>query len=372
MKIQDGLYLSLTAFAALAVPAAFAQGSSAQTGPSQAASAPATTAAPITLPVTVVNDHGDPVKNLSASTLTLVDNGHPQKIDSFSLAQPAPASIGILVQTSPDLRFELGDARLAGVRFVDHTIPGSDNKFFVIQFSNEVDLLENPTSDVNKLHDAINHLGAPQSEDQNGGDQPSSDRHQAAFGANLYDAIYLACTEVLKQQPGRHILIVLTDGVDRGSKEGYNEAVQAAQSTNTMVFSIYYRGEVQRSTAGEPGTSRRSTGPGFPGGVGLPGGGGGYPRGGDRRRNEQPQQSPETGEKLLEQLGNATGGYKVVGKHDKAEDGFDKLAALLKNPYTLTWTPDSATAASPSHHITLSTREKGVFPIVQANYTTHP
>ena len=62
-------------------------------------------------------------------------------------------------------------------------------------------------------------------------------------GTQLYDAIYLASNELMKKQQGRKALIVLTDGVDRGSKESLNTAIEAAQRADTVVYSIYFKGE---------------------------------------------------------------------------------------------------------------------------------
>ena len=48
-------------------------------------------------------------------------------------------------------------------------------------------------------------------------------------GTTLYDAVFLASDELMKSQKGRKALILLTDGVDRGSKESLYGAIQSAQ-----------------------------------------------------------------------------------------------------------------------------------------------
>ncbi len=45
------------------------------------------------------------------------------------------------------------------------------------------------------------------------------------------------------KQQGRKALIVLSDGVDRGSKETLASAVAAAQRANTLVYSILFADE---------------------------------------------------------------------------------------------------------------------------------
>jgi VWFA-related protein len=241
-------------FAAHAPTQAPAQGPT-QPAP-QAAPAAAAPAAgiPVSLPVTVVDKKGDPIKNLAAGDITLTDNGHIQTISAFGLAQPTPITFGLIGQTSTNLKTELGDERLSSIHFVDHTLPGTDDKVFVVQFAKEVDLLEDPTATVNKLHDALNQLGSPSnsairssssgdSSDQSSGQHPSGG---GSGGGTLYDAIYLASTEVLKKQPGQHVIILITDGIDRDSKETVNDAIEAAQAAHAAIFAIYYKGEEEK------------------------------------------------------------------------------------------------------------------------------
>ena len=345
--------------------------------PAAPAQAPAAAAQPVHLWVTVVDGKGDPVKDLTPADLTFTDNGRVQKIDSFALAQPTPITFGLLGQTNATLRMELGDFRLATERYVDHTLPGTDDKAFVVQFGSEVDLLEDPTANSNKLHDAIDHLGSTNFSNGSGDDQNSN--MTTSRENNLYDAIYLAALEVLQKAPGHHVIVVVTDGVDRGSKETAAEAEEAAQNAHAQIFAIYYKGEEEQQNQNR-GMNRRGGmgGGGYPGGGGggypggYPGGGGGYPGGGGggRRGGDQtPSSEPHIdGKKIMENMCNATGGYMIEGRRDHADEAYTKLAALLKYQYTLTYTPD--TTDTVSHHLSLTTKKKDVWSIVQQNYTT--
>jgi len=315
----------------------------------------------ITLPVTVVDDKGNPVKNVKADDLKLTDNGAEQKIQSFGPAAPTPMNFAIVAQTTPGLKTELGDMRLASVRFVDHTLPAGQDNFLVIQYATEVDLLLDPTRAQDKLHDAMNQLGSPQF----GGAADESDYH---WGGTLYDAIYLAAQEELKKQSGQHVLVLISDGVDRGSKESMSDAVQAAQEARTAIFAIYYPTEERREAP-----QRQNAGNQRRGGIKFPGGGSEYPGsgggGGSDRRGEQPRQAHEDGKTNLEHICSATGGYMIEGRHDKADEAFNKLANLLKNQYTLTFVPTSDAAASAFHRMTLTTQKKGVYPLMQQGFS---
>ena len=383
MKIRTLNTLPLAVLAALTLFAtcAPAQTTTPAAPASPAAASPSTPAGmPTSLPVTVVDKKGDPVKNLTPGDVTLTDNGHLQTISSFALAQPSPITLGILGQTSTNLRTELGDERLASVHFIDHTLPGTDDKAFVVQFAREVDLLEDPTANVNKLHDAANQLGSPQFANQSGnqsnGGVDSSDQSSSGHaagggsGGTLYDAIYLSANEILKKQPGHHVIVLIGDGIDRDSKETVNDAIDAAQASHTAIFAIYYKGEEERTNNPNQNQGRR----GGMGGGGYPGGGGGYPGGGGGGRRgggQSPSSEPHVdGKEILEHICSATGGYMVEGKKDKADDAFNKISALLKNQYTLSYTPDKEAADSVSHHLVLTSKKNDVWTIVQQDYST--
>jgi VWFA-related protein len=378
MTIPSVLRICLTATALAALLPAGAQ----STTPAAGQTAPAPTAGPgvasavgaITLPVTVMDDKGNPVKGLAAADLKLTDNGEAQTIQSFSPAAPTPVAFGIVGQTSAGLRAELGDERLSSVHFVDHTLPGTQDQFFVIDYAGEVDLLADPTATAAKLHDAINQMGSPQFGSQNGSsdnnDQSSSDTHYGV-GGTLYDAIYLAAAEEMKKLPGQHVLVVITDGIDHNSKETMSDAIEAAQAAHMAIFGIYYKSEEQKQQ--NPNQNNRRTGGGFPGGGGgYPGGGGGYPGGGGggRRGGQNPTEQPhEDGRQNLIHICDATGGYMVEGKRDKGDDAYNKITDLLKNQYSLTFVPTKAAQDSDFQRITLTTEKKNVFPKVQEGYT---
>ncbi|HEX4039996.1 MAG TPA: VWA domain-containing protein [Acidobacteriaceae bacterium] len=389
MNLSSSFRLSLTAATLAALFPFWTFAAGAQTPAAAPAKAPASQ--PVTLPVTVVDKKGDPVKNLTAADLTLTDNGQIQTVSSFSITPPTNVVVGVIGETASGLRTELGDMRLATTHFIDHTLPGTDDKAFLISYANEVDLLADPTTAQNKLHDAVNQLGTPQfgnsgSQGDSSGDSASQSGH--GVGGTMNDAIYLAALEVMKKQPGEHVLVLISDGVDRDSKESINDAIEAAQDSHTMIFAIYYKPEEAQSNANRDMNRRGGTGGGgypgggggYPGGGGgYPGGGGGYPGGGGggggRRGGggQTPRSEPTVdGRAILEHLCSATGGYMIEGRKDKADDAFQKISALIKDQYAITWTPTPDASQSPAHHITLNTKKSEVWAIVQTDFSLHP
>jgi VWFA-related protein len=313
----------------------------------------------VTMAVSVRDKHGAIVPNLTKDDFTLAEDGRPQTIKYFNLDKDLPLNLGLLVDTSMSQRNVIGDEEKASQHFLDQMLTDAKDKAFLIQFAREVDLLEDLTSDKNKLRAAIDQLGAPQFQRTSGdGSDPdsgsgSSGHHYGGGGTALYDSIYLASNEVMKQQQGRKAVVVLTDGVDRGSKETLNSAIEAAQRADTVVYAIYYKGEESHGSGGGfPGGGRH-------GGYGYPGGGypGGYPGGRGGQRPQQ-QESRVDGKKILEQICGQTGGRMFeVTKKETADQIYTTIAEEMRSQYMLGYTPDKQSSDSGYHKIALTAKK---------------
>jgi VWFA-related protein len=319
----------------------------------------------VTMAVTVRDKHGAIVPNLTKDEFTLTEDGRPQTIKYFNHDTNLPLNLGLLVDTSMSQRKVLDDERTASQHFLDQMLTDAKDKAFLIQFDREVDLLEDLTPDKNKLRAAVDQLGAPQfqrggsNDDSSGGDSgQGSSGHRYGGGTLLYDSIYLASNEVLKQPQGRKAIVLLTDGVDRGSKETINGAIEAAQRADTVVYAIYYKGEEGHSSGGSPG--------GYPGGHhgggGYPGGGypgGGYPGGGRGGQRPQQQEPHVDGKKILEQICGQTGGRVFeVTKKETADQIYTTIAEEMRSQYMLGYTPDKQSNEGGYHKIALTATKK--------------
>lgn len=72
----------------------------------------------------------------------------------------------------------------------------------------------------------------------------------------MYDAIYLAADEKLKREVGRKVIVLITDGVDYGSRVSRTEAMAAAQKADAIIYSIYYA-DLRNYGGGGEGDLRR-------------------------------------------------------------------------------------------------------------------
>jgi VWFA-related protein len=155
----------------------------------------------------------------------------------------------------------------------------------------------------------------------------------------------------MKKQQGRKALIVLTDGVDHGSKESLETAIESAQRADTLVYSILFSGDEGGGGRGGFGGPRIGMGGG---GMGWPGGGGG---GGGHRR--YPQEESVDGKKVLERLSRETGAHMYeVSKKESIEEIYARIEEELRHQYSIGYTPDRANPGMGYHKILLTTKQK--------------
>src|ERR1700694_2786783 len=244
---------------------------------------------------TVRDKHGAVVRNLTKDDFVLEEDGRPQTIKYFTQESDLPLTLGLLVDTSLSQRRVLDQERSASYSFLDQMLRETKDTAFVIHFDFEVELLQDLTSSRQKLEAALGLLQTPQFTQASTGGQPGQ-RRRSGGGTLLYDAVYLASNELMKKQQGRKALIILSDGVDTGSKESLESAIESAQRSDTLVYSILFKDDEAYG---------RSGGFGFPGGGGMGRRGRGQPR--------FPQESRPDGKKVLERISKETGARLFEG-----------------------------------------------------------
>ncbi len=357
----------------------------------------------VLLPVTVRDKHGALVTNLQKSDFTLTEDGRPQVIKSFTRETNLPFKLGLLVDTSRSVSGAMENERKAAGKFVDLMLPGdpaaaaastspaapgnaavagsavstAHDQAFLIHFDQEVELLQDFTNSRDKLHKELDDMGpTSRSEDERQGPETTGDErdHSRRGGTQLYDAIFLASDELMKPKDGRKALVVFSDGVDRGSKETLNDSIDAAERANVTVYTIYFKGEQERTNSGFPGGGRRGgMGGGYPGG-GYPGGypGGGYPGGGypgGGRRGGGSNVPQVDGKKIMEQIATRTGGrFFDTKKKEDLEQIYGLVADELRGQYLLTYTPDKVDNDGGFHKIALKANKDDLTVVTREGY----
>src|ERR1700686_3814054 len=344
-------------------------------GPSMRAQDAATTIAVdvkvVTLPVTVRDKHGKIVRDLTKDDFTLQEDGRAQAIRYFSQEANLPLTLGLLVDPSRSQTNVLEAERNASRSFLDQMLVQEKDKAFLIHFDREVELLQDLTSSREKLQAALELLKTPSDRERSNDPNDSDSRSGSGSGSHhgggtqLYDAVFLASNELMKKQQGRKALIILSDGVDRGSKTYLESAIESAQRADTVVYSIYFadshhedRNEGQRRGGGGRGGGWPGGGGGWPGGGGgYPGGGGG--RGGPGGGQRHPEESRTDGKKILERISRETGGrFFEVSKKESVGEIYTSIVEELRTQYSMGYTPDKDSAASGYHHVTLAVKRK--------------
>jgi len=301
----------------------------------------------VTVFATVRDNHSQIVSNLTKDDFVLDEDARPQKISYFARENDLPLTVGLLVDTSLSQRHVLDQERSASSSFVDHTLrEDKKDQAFLIHFDREIELLQDLTSSRKKLDSALGLLQTPQTEDVSEGGG-----HHHGGGTLLYDAIFLASDELMKKQQGRKALIVLSDGVDRGSKETLSSAIESAQRANTVVFSILFKDEQQNEPRGSFGGGGNGGGWGGHGGWDSHGGGGrGFP---------PPQEARPDDKKVLGQISTETGGRLFeVSKKLTVDQIYDQIQQELRGQYILGYVPDKSPSSAEYHKIQLTTKQK--------------
>jgi len=247
----------------------------------------------------VKDKHGTLIPNLNKADFDIAEDGKPQTIKYFNAETNLPLTLGILIDASGSQRNVIDMEKEAGGAFVRQILTDKDEAF-VISFDISVDLLQDFTRDTRRLQAALNKAkvnvdftsgGIP---GMGGGPVPT----QNSPGTLLYDAVYLSAHDMLSKEVGRKAMILLTDGQDEGSKLKIQDAIEAAQKSDSIVYVLLCADR------------------GFYGGFGY------------------------SGESEMRKLTEQTGGrvINVGNKFDKLRDAFDQIAAELRSQYNIGYT----------------------------------
>jgi VWFA-related protein len=237
------------------------------------------------------------VTDLKQDNFKVFEDNHEETISFFSKEMNLPITLGLLLDTSGSEQYMLGAIQDAGARFL-HRVLRKGDEAMIMSFDTDVDLLADFTDDRSILDRAINkaRINTP-----GGGyiaGNPGPVGGQDMVGTALYDAIYLACGEKLNGEAGRKAIVVVTDAEDEGSKVRLEEAIEAAQKTDTVIHVLF--------------VADRHFGGG----------------------------RPDVAHKLAEE----TGGRMIAVNSDKKfEEAFDQISEELRSQYTLGYYPNNTT-----------------------------
>jgi VWFA-related protein len=174
------------------------------------------------------------VPDLKQEDFRISEDNQEQKIAFFSREVALPITLALLLDTSGSEQDMLSAIQEAGSGFISRVIRKGDEAL-VMSFDSNVDLLSDFTDERGQLERAIrkSRINVPNQGSMAGNPGPIGSRQ--ITGTALYDAIYLACSEKLATEAGRKAIVIVTDAQDEGSKVKLEEAVEAAQRTDTVI-----------------------------------------------------------------------------------------------------------------------------------------
>jgi VWFA-related protein len=261
--------------------------------------------------------------SLKKEDFRIFENDQEQKVAFFSAETALPVTLGLLIDTSGSEQYRLPAEQEAAARFLNRVLRKGDEAM-VISFDVDVDLLSDFTDDRAQLDRAIRsaRINAPMVSMTNPGPLPPESRTRGLRGTAFYDAIWTACGEKLATEAGRKALVIISDADDQGSKVRVEEAIEAAERTNTVIHILLVH---------DPGFGWR----------------------------------PDIAHKIAD----STGGRVIeVSSEKHLQEAFDQISEELRSAYTLGYYPTNSARDGTFRKIKVETTDKDMKVLARKGY----
>ena len=181
----------------------------------------------VSLNVSVTDGDSRYVTDIEQESFQLYEDGALQDITFFTRTQ-LPISLVLLMDTSASMAEKLSTAQEAAIGFAERL--RDEDLASIIEFDHRFDILQEFTNSIDKLTAAI--------------------RQTSAGGAtSLYNAIYVSLKELEKidittaddVQPRRQAIVLLSDGDDTQSAIAFDDVLELAKRSDTVIYSIGLR-----------------------------------------------------------------------------------------------------------------------------------
>jgi VWFA-related protein len=154
---------------------------------------------------------------ITSKELSIYDNGVEQAIRNFT-PDPSPARIVLLVDNSLTIRADVDKLEQAAREFAYEIFEG--DKLLIIGYDEEAEIVSDWTDDAKSIETKLKLFRKK--------GQP-----------HLFDAIRAVVEEALRpMQNPKRIIVVISDGLDRGSKATFEQTLAELQSENIMVYAV--------------------------------------------------------------------------------------------------------------------------------------
>ena len=173
----------------------------------------------------------NPPTQITAKQLSIYDNGVEQTIRNFS-PDPSPASIALLVDNSLTIRADIEKLERAAREFAYEIFEG--DKLLIVGYDEEAEIVSDWTDDAKAIEASLRLFRKK--------GQP-----------HLFDAANAVMEQALRTAPGqKHVIVVISDGLDRGSKISFEKTLAELQRLDITVYAVQApdrtRGAIRRDT----------------------------------------------------------------------------------------------------------------------------
>ena len=173
--------------------------------------------------VTVSDGKGRFIRNLDRRDFSVYEDDRPQGISNFSTETNLPLNIAFLIDSSGSVRDKLRFEKQAAARFFSSALRPGKDKALVMSFDTKTALLQNYTDNAGSLSDSLQKIIA-------GG------------STSLYDAVLEAAVHRLAGEPGRRVIVILSDGLDNSSHISLSKTIEAAQKNDVTIYAVSTNG----------------------------------------------------------------------------------------------------------------------------------
>jgi Ca-activated chloride channel family protein len=168
---------------------------------------------------TVAGRGGKLITNLTKNDFRVFEDGELQTISNFSRDADLPLNVALLIDISGSVRDKLRFEREAASRFFYSVLRSGRDKALLMTFDTKSEIVQDYTDNPAVLQTAMLTMVA-------GG------------STSLYDAVAKAALHQKSSQNGRHVIIVLSDGLDNASHIDLANALQIAQENDAIIYTI--------------------------------------------------------------------------------------------------------------------------------------
>src|SRR5215212_610019 len=167
----------------------------------------------------VARRDGKQTSPITSKEISVYDNGIEQSIRNFT-PDPSPARMVLLVDNSLTIRADVEKLEQAAREFAYEIYEG--DKLLIVGYDEQAEIVSDWTDDAKSIEASLKLFGKK--------GQP-----------HLFDAIRAVLEEALRplqSQSQKRIIVVISDGLDRGSKATFEQTLAELQTENIMVYAV--------------------------------------------------------------------------------------------------------------------------------------